>query len=222
MQTIVNWDFTFFEWVDLPSEIIITWDKFSAIGLFNVTWNTSILLESWSNVEIYHFSKWESLKLDITIKDNSVLKVKSLSVNSNDSNLDLALNLNWNNSESIITTLCLSKSGSSKIFTEVNWISSWYNNKVSMDNETIFIWKSKIITAPILNIKWTWISASHSSKNYKISWVNSFYLNSRWFNEEETKILIVEGYFDKYLRCINWYKSELYERLKKSFLKDIN
>lgn len=150
-----------------------------------------------------------------------VIWKKSINLEFNIKSSDIKFNLDvlivWNNWDEVIwnifvNNLCPLSYSNTKIISlcwnnsviNVSWnvfLNEWaYKSEWFLNQENVYLSENwKITSAPVLNVSCNDVKASHWASFYNLSWINKFYLLSKWISEKDYLNLILAWYYNSFI-----------------------
>lgn len=211
-----NWFYDISDILDL--EIVIS--KWITVWIYD-SWvnNKKIFLEENSFLDFFSFlENKDNHKVEFfQNEDNSILNVKYLLFSKNDevikSKIYSKISSSYSKSDVKILSLIWNKGN-----IDLDWvieIDSWFEKIVwHLKEENLFLsetWKIKWI--PTLLVRSDDVEASHACKIEKISEKNLFYLKSRWIDEKDARILLLEANVKSIFSCLSMIDNIFYTSL---------
>lgn len=211
-----NWFYDISDILDL--EIVIS--KWVTVWIYD-SWinNKKIFLEENSFLDFFSFlENKDNHKIEFfQNEDNSILNVKYLLFSKNDevikSKIYSKISSSYSKSDVKILSLIWDKGN-----IDLDWvieIDSGFEKIIwHLKEENLFLgetWKMKWI--PTLLVRSDDVEASHSCKIEKISEKNLFYLKSRWIDEKDSRILLLEANVKSIFSCLSMIDNIFYESL---------
>ena len=211
-----NWFYDISDILDL--EIVIS--KWITVWIYD-SWinNKKIFLEENSFLDFFSFlENKDNHKIEFfQNENNSILNVKYLLFSKNDevikSKIYSKISSSYSKSDVKILSLIWNKGN-----IDLDWvieIDSGFEKIVwHLLEENLFLWNSwKIKWIPTLLVRSDDVEASHSCKIEKISEKNLFYLKSRWIDEKDAHILLLEANVKSIFSCLSMIDNIFYESL---------
>ena len=211
-----NWFYDISDILDL--EIVIS--KWITVWIYD-SWinNKKIFLEENSFLDFFSFlENKDNHKIEFfQNENNSILNVKYLLFSKNDevikSKIYSKISSSYSKSDVKILSLIWNKGN-----IDLDWvieIDSGFEKIIwHLKEENLFLsetWKMKWI--PTLLVRSDDVEASHSCKIEKISEKNLFYLKSRWIDEKDAHILLLEANIKSIFSCLSMINNIFYESL---------
>ncbi len=211
-----NWFYDISDILDL--EIVIS--KWITVWIYD-SWinNKKIFLEENSFLDFFSFlENKDNHKIEFfQNENNSILNVKYLLFSKNDevikSKIYSKISSSYSKSDVKILSLIWNKGN-----IDLDWvieIDSGFEKIIwHLKEENLFLsetWKMKWI--PTLLVRSDDVEASHSCKIEKISEKNLFYLKSRWIDEKDAHILLLEANVKSIFSCLSMIDNIFYESL---------
>ena len=211
-----NWFYDISDILDL--EIVIS--KWITVWIYD-SWinNKKIFLEENSFLDFFSFlENKDNHKIEFfQNENNSILNVKYLLFSKNDevikSKIYSKISSSYSKSDVKILSLIWNKGN-----IDLDWvieIDSGFEKIIwHLKEENLFLsetWKMKWI--PTLLVRSDDVEASHSCKSEKISEKNLFYLKSRWIDEKDAHILLLEANVKSIFSCLSMIDNIFYESL---------
>lgn len=211
-----NWFYDISDILDL--EIVIS--KWVTVWIYD-SWinNKKIFLEENSFLDFFSFlENKDNHKIEFfQNENNSILNVKYLLFSKNDevikSKIYSKISSSYSKSDVKILSLIWNKGN-----IDLDWvieIDSGFEKIIwHLKEENLFLsetWKMKWI--PTLLVRSDDVEASHSCKIEKINEKNLFYLKSRWIDEKDSRILLLEANVKSIFSCLSMIDNIFYESL---------
>jgi len=211
-----NWFYDISDILDL--EIVIS--KWITVWIYD-SWknNKKIFLEENSFLDFFSFlENKENHKIEFFQNEkNSILNVKYLLFSKNNkiikSKIHSKISSSYSKSDVKILSLIWENGN-----IDLDWIIEidyWFEKiKGHLIEENLFLWETwKIKGIPTLLVRSDDVEASHACKIEKISEKNLFYLKSRWIDEKNAYMLLLEANIKSIFSCLSMIDNNFYELL---------